>query len=336
MNYYVWFFPFLMGYIIGSIIIGKNLRELIKIKNKYLYWGFIMALPIASFVTHSIFLAVLIHALVFFIIKDILVLIFKDKLKVFRKIYAKGLLVILLALGLSIYGYYNAYDIRVKEYTIATIKPLQKDTTIVFVSDLHIGTINIDYELNYLVEEVNKIKPDIVIIGGDLFDEYTSKSEKEKTIHKINELEQDVYLIEGNHDMFTEDDKEMFEGSHIRLLEDESVLIDNNYYLVGRLDKRRRTRKTYQELTKDLDRNKPVIVLEHEPYINDLKKETIDLQLTGHTHNGQLFPGNLFLKYGRYNYHNSKMIVSSGLGVWNIPVRTAGHSEIVKINLVSA
>ena len=336
MNYYVWFFPFFVGYIIGSIIIGKNLRELIKIKNKYIYWGFIMALPIASFFTHSIFLAVLIHALVFFIIKDILVLIFKDKLKIFSKIYAKGLLVILLALGLSIYGYYNAYDLRVKEYTIETIKPLQKNTTIVFVSDLHIGTINLDYELDYLIDEVNKINPGIVIIGGDLFDEYTSNEEKERTIRKINELEQDVYLIEGNHDMFTVDDKEMFEGSNIRVLEDESVLVDNNYYLVGRLDKRRKDKKTYQELVRNLDLNKPVIVLEHEPYIKDLKNENIDLQLTGHTHNGQLFPGNLFLKYGRYNYDNSKMIVSSGLGVWNIPIRTAGHSEIVHINLVSA
>ncbi len=336
MNYYVWVWPFLIGYIIGSIIIGKNLKKLIKIKNKYLYWGFIMALPIASFITHSFFLAVLIHALVFFIIKDILVLIFKDKLKIFKGIYARGLLVIVMALLLSIYGYYNAYDLQVEEYTIETIKPLQRETTIVFASDLHMGTINFEYELDFLEKEVKEIKPNILIIGGDLFDEYTSLEIKKKTIEKLNNLDVDIYMIEGNHDLLNSKEKELFKGTNINILEDESTLIDNNYYLVGRLDVRRNDRKDYRELISNLDDSKPIILLEHEPYIKDLKNEMIDLQLTGHTHNGQLFPGNFFLKYGMYKYNDSKMIVSSGLGVWNIPIRTAGHSEIVKINLVNA
>ncbi len=344
MNYYVWIFPFFIGYIVGCYVIGKNLKELIPIKNQYVYWGMIMALPIASFITHSFVLGVLIHAFAFFIIKDIIVFI-SHKLnlrenKIIKKIYAKGLLVILLALILSIYGYYNAYDLRVKSYDIKTIKNLREEAKLMFVSDLHIGTINIDYELDFLVKEVNKEKPDVLVLGGDTFDEYTTKEEMEYTLQKFNEVntKYGIYMIEGNHDMFSSRTKELIMHTPITLLEDESILINDNYYLVGRLDIRRNRvnsykRKEYDELVSNLDKDKPIILLEHEPYIKDLKKEIIDLQLTGHTHNGQVFPGNLFVKYGYYKYGDSKMIVTSGLGEWNIPVRTAGHSEIIIINL---
>ena len=142
---------------------------------------------------------------------------------------------------------------------------------------------------------------------------------------------------------------EFLRKSNIKLLEDESVLIDNKFYIVGRKDaslieKIHETRKAPDQLTKLLDRDKPILVIDHQPKeLQELADAGTDLDLCGHTHNGQTFPGNLTIKpmwenpCGISQKDAMTCIVTSGAGVWGPAMRLGTDSEIcsIQVNFVS-
>jgi len=110
--------------------------------------------------------------------------------------------------------------------------------------------------------------------------------------------------------------------------------------VVGREDRSNEKRKTLSELVKGLDKKYPTILMDHQPYhLEEAEKNNIDLQISGHTHNGQFFPGNLFVKkiyelgYGYLKKGNSHFYVSSGLGLWGPQYRIGTESELVVVNL---
>ena len=139
--------------------------------------------------------------------------------------------------------------------------------------------------------------------------------------------------------------EELLTGAGITLLEDETVLIDDAFYLAGRLDRQKPLtedggRLSPQELLENLDHTKPIIVMDHQPKeLQELADAGADLDLCGHTHDGQMFPGNLtvhlfwenacgYLQKGQM--HN---IVTSGVGVWGPAMRVGTKSEICKITV---
>lgn len=138
---------------------------------------------------------------------------------------------------------------------------------------------------------------------------------------------------------------EFLRKSNIKLLEDESVLIDNKFYIVGRKDaslieKIHETRKAPDQLTKLLDRDKPILVIDHQPKeLQDIADAGVDLDLCGHTHDGQTFPGNFTVKFlwenpcGYLQKGSMHNIVTSGSGVWGPAMRVGTDSEICTINL---
>ena len=171
-----------------------------------------------------------------------------------------------------------------------------------------------------------------------------------------------VYTCWGNHDInepilagFTfkqapEDVKDprmkkFLENSNIHPLRDESVLIDNRFYVIGRKDaslteKIGETRKTPEQLISSLDKNKPVFIIDHQPKgLQKLADAGADLDLCGHTHDGQLFPGNLTIKTmwenprGLLQKDSMTNIVTSGAGVWGPAMRIGTDSEICVINV---
>lgn len=284
---------------------------------------------------------------------------------------AKSLICLLLTVvmigSVSVYGIVNARIIKVKDYSVTIDKEVNglDELKIVLIADLHIGyNIGVDHIRN-MVDKVNEQNPDLVCIAGDIYDNDLDAFEDfEKITSLLGNIKSKygTYACWGNHDVnqkilagFTfdtelelEHDKrmiEMLKEANINILADESVLIDNKFYLVGRVDGEKPAtkndiRKTPKELVEGFDMSKPIIVMHHEPA--ELAEEAnagVDLLLCGHTHDGQLFPGNIitgiiwenscgYLKKG--NMHN---IVTSGVGIWGPFMRVGTDSEICNINV---
>ena len=139
--------------------------------------------------------------------------------------------------------------------------------------------------------------------------------------------------------------KDLLENAGITLLNDETVCINDSFYLVGRRDKSRARkvedgRLSPEELLSSLDQSKPIFVLEHQPrQIEELAAAGADAHLCGHTHDGQLFPGNLLVAmmyknaYGLKKFDQMYSVVTSGVGIWGPDMRVGTDSEIVELNV---
>lgn len=236
---------------------------------------------------------------------------------------------------------------------------------IVLLADIHFGYSIGEKHAGLLVKKINAEDPDLICIAGDIFDnEYEGIKNPKKTSAILRSLKSryGVYACWGNHDLsepilagFTfrnakkdYDDPRMrnfLESANIRLLDDETVLIDKRFYLTGRKDPSRcrkmsDTRKDPDQLTACLDKTLPIIFMDHQPgQLDEVASAGADLDLCGHTHDGQLFPLNIitglvwenscgYLKKG--TMHN---IVTSGAGIWGPNMRTATNSEICSITV---
>ena len=203
------------------------------------------------------------------------------------------------------------------------------------------------------VEKLNSENFDILILAGDIVDESTNLQEVKdifKILGKIK-AKKGIYYVYGNHDMSNysrkpnyslKDLKDSINDGNIKILEDESIKITEDLTIIGRKDKTERNRKNSRELIEQADKNTYLILTDHQPVeLIENSRLGYDLQLSGHTHNGQIFPFNLIMKFfnlSEFIYGNKKIgkfniIVSSGFSGWGYPIRTAGNSEYVVINL---
>ena len=241
-----------------------------------------------------------------------------------------------------------------------------KKLRIALVADLHMGYNIGTPHLKQMVEKINKENPDLVVIAGDIFDnEYEALDDPKQIIKVLKQLKSKygIYAVYGNHDIkekilagFTFDQKgekkesdirmdELLENANITLLRDEEVLIENSFYIYGRPDYRKpgrgiTTRKTPKEITENLDNKKPIIVIDHQPMeLDELADAGVDLDLCGHTHDGQLFPANITTallwenSYGYLKKGNMHNIVTSGVGLFGPNMRVGTVAEIVIIDV---
>lgn len=281
-----------------------------------------------------------------------------------------GAICALLILLLSACGIFHAKYIKTTSYDVIINKTIPERTSmkIVLLADTHFGYNAGVLHARELVRKINKQKPDLVCIAGDIFDnEYDAirNPEKlEKTLRGIKST-YGVYACWGNHDLneeilagftFKHKDgdlsdikdprmKKFLKDSNIHILEDESVLINDQFYVIGRKDaslteKIHETRKAPTQLTEKLDRDKPIIMIDHQPKeLQELADAGVDLDLCGHTHNGQTFPGNFTIKLmwenpcGLLSKDNMTNITTSGAGVWGPAMRIGTDSEICSINI---
>lgn len=281
-----------------------------------------------------------------------------------------GAICALLILLLSAFGIFHAKYIKTTSYDVIINKTIPERTSmkVVLLADTHFGYNAGVLHARELVRKINKQKPDLVCIAGDIFDnEYDAirNPEKlEKTLRGIKST-YGVYACWGNHDLneeilagftFKHKDgdlsdikdlrmKKFLEDSNIHILEDESVLINDQFYVIGRKDaslteKIHETRKAPAQLTEKLDRDKPIIMIDHQPKeLQELADAGVDLDLCGHTHDGQTFPGNFTIKLmwenpcGLLSKDNMTNITTSGAGVWGPAMRIGTDSEICSINI---
>lgn len=224
--------------------------------------------------------------------------------------------------------------------------PVQrKQVKIVAASDIHLGTSIDKKMLHKYVRMINARKPDIILLVGDITDRSFGPVMEQKMEQELSQLHAPlgVFAITGNHEYYSgvpEEINEYLRAAGIRMLHDSVALVDHSFYLVGRDDRTNQNRLPLEELVKGLKPELPIILLDHQPYaLEQASNNGIDLQISGHTHNGQFFPGNLFvnrifelghgyLKKGKTHYY-----VSSGLGIWGPLYRIGTQSELVEIRL---
>lgn len=248
-----------------------------------------------------------------------------------------------------ILGHINAVNPTVSIIRINAGKTLPNGgIRVVAVSDIHLGAIIGKKQLGKLVKMVNAQHPDIVLLVGDTFDEDVApvvNGGMGNLFEKINS-KYGIYAVTGNHEYFGRfEEKINYLKEHkINILRDSAVLIDN-FYVIGRDDRQsnytlKRTRKSVEELTRSLDKSKFLILLDHQPYhLNEAEENGVDLQLSGHTHHGQMWPFNYItssifeVSHGYYHKGKTHYYVSTGFGTWGPRVRTGNRPEIVVIDI---
>ena len=156
-------------------------------------------------------------------------------------------------------------------------------------------------------------------------------------------------MVSGNHEYIANrtrhnavDDAFAYMASHgVHPLQDSVVLVGNSFYVAGRKDRSCGTRKAIPELLNGIDRRFPIIMIDHQPFhLDTIAQEKIDLHLSGHTHHGQMWPLNYITRkiyeqdWGFLQKHQSKFYISCGVGTWGPPIRTAGYSEVVVMDLI--
>ncbi len=251
-----------------------------------------------------------------------------------------GLVAVLVTVG----GILNAWPIRTRaiKASFPNLPAAWKGKRAVFVSDVHLGQIHTARFSRRVVNEIQKHKPDIVLIGGDLYDGV--KVDEAAVIAPFADLKAPMgtFFITGNHEEFTDSSHFLnaIRALGIRVLA--NVVTDvEGVQLVGVNDHDSADRAVYADLMSKLpiDRSRPAILLKHQPsYLEYAEKAGISLQLSGHTHRAQLWPLNIlpFFIYKGYSYgpkkHGSlKVYTSSGVGSWGPPIRVGSSSEIVVI-----
>lgn len=257
----------------------------------------------------------------------------------------------ILVVAFLIYGIRSAAFSKITRYDIKVDKAVEGDgIKVVMVSDIHIGGIIGKEKVKKMVEEINNLKPDIVLIAGDIIDSSLEPFRKNNMKEIFNNITSThgVYAALGNHDGFGEATDEVvkeYGEAGIKVLRDEVVLVANSIYIGGRMDvsiarANGITRTGIDEMLKNIDKSKPIIIMDHQPLeFGKVQEAGADILLSGHTHRGQLAPSNLItsrifeLDYGYLQKENLNVIVSSGYGTWGPPMRIGSQSEIVEIKL---
>lgn len=314
-------------WIITSYLAIKNIEEYYQMKkpvkkqNERLGVIFIV---LCCLVFRSVISTYIVYVLMFNALYYIIYKIFKNKY-LDKSFY----LTFIISIVIVIIGNINVNNIVITKYNLSN-KDISKDIRVAYVSDVHLSTLD-KKKLDNLVKIVNDNNYDIFVIDGDLVDEFSTDRKIKDVIEELGSIKTKYgnYYVEGNHDLLTNKIRSYLTENNFIALEDSKVLIDDNYYLVGRRDKKDKLRTNLNSLTYNLD--KPVILMDHQPNMENNMDPRVIVQLSGHTHAGQIWPLGYFLKYGYYP--DKRLIVSSGVGVWHNKVRTSKHCEIVEINI---
>lgn len=300
----------------------------------------------AFYLFSGIWLGILFNLLLASIIIWITIGLFKLIRRNLNKKVLSGIL-FLLAVIVSAYGVYNAFHLKITHITakIPNLPPAWVDKQIVQISDTHFGIVHRAGLMNKITEEVNAIKPEIMVITGDLLDGLDGQFVF--LTDALNQLQtkKGVYFVTGNHETYA-GIKDVFANlanTQVKVLKDEVVDIDG-LKIIGisypEKEEKNMAITTAQSLQKDFI-GSPNILLYHSPTnIDEFKNLGVNLQLSGHTHEGQLFPFEYIVRLiytnrssGLWQSDNYTLYTTSGAGTWGPAMRTDSRSEIVVITL---
>ena len=252
-----------------------------------------------------------------------------------------------LTLCLLSYGYYHYQHPNTEVINMVINKSAnstQQAMKVVAISDVHLGYGTNKALLKKYVNMINAQQPDLILIGGDLIDNSVTPLYAENMQEELSQLKapQGIYMVPGNHEYISGIKKsvDFIHSTPIRLLRDTVITLPNGLQLAGRDDRHNPSRLSLRALAQNIDPTKPVILLDHQPYdLQETEKTGIDLQFSGHTHRGQIWPISLVAdhlfeqSYGYKQWGNSHVYVSSGLSLWGPPFRIGTNSEMVVFNI---
>ncbi len=226
-----------------------------------------------------------------------------------------------------IYGTWNVQNTIVTNYEVNVNKKAGsiEKIRIAMVADVHYGEIIDGKPLDKMVEIMKELKPDIILIAGDIIEGTPNQDDENILLEAFKQMDPKYgkVAVPGNHDRWlrSEEGRQSFQDAGITLLRDEVLKIEDSFYIIGRDDPGHgsRERKELDELMKEVDSLLPVILLDHQPSdLLNAQKSNIDIQLSGHTHMGQIFPANFItgqlyeLDWGILTKESYNLIVTNG------------------------
>lgn len=295
------------------------------------------------------------YSFLLWVVADILYflvnLTFPTKITAYPSFYL-GSGILFLVVALLMYGTWNARHPRVTRYDI-TIKKAANGLSklhAVMVSDIHLGLVMNNDRLDEMVKNINKLDPDIVFLAGDTIDEDVKLFLNQRMPEIIGKLKSrfGVYAVLGNHEYIGGNNElaaDYLRQGDVIVLIDEYIKVNNQFYIVGRDERMAgymtgKRRQDLSRLMNGIDHSLPIILLDHQPHnLEEGQQNGVDLQLSGHTHNGQFFPNNLLVKlifehsWGYLRRGEYQIVVSAGYGTWGPPIRIGNYSEIIDLNI---
>ena len=257
---------------------------------------------------------------------------------------------LLVAAGISIYGWFEAQDLRIERRQIYTEKlpPGSQPIKIAQITDLHIGLIVREKQVNKVVAAIHNIKPDLLVATGDIVDGHVSHFDGISELFKGLELPLGMVAIPGNHEYYAGfgQARQFLLKSGFTFMRSEARAAGENLWLVGIDDpvaKRSGDFRSEDEarLLSEAPRDKFIVMLKHRPVVEKDSLSRFDLQLSGHVHKGQIFPFNLLtwisfpVRAGLTQpAESSWLYVSRGTGTWGPPIRFMSPPEVSVIELL--
>jgi len=241
----------------------------------------------------------------------------------------------------SLYALINGRRLVTRKLSVR-INNLKEPVRIVHLSDVHIGTVHQIKFLKEVVQKTNELKPDLVLMTGDLFD--GSEPIHEEMLRPLDDLHAPTYFSTGNHEEYEglQNVYKTIQNLKMKLL-DSKVISEKNIQIIGVNDRQSIPRDVTLDSILDrmnFDKEKPTILMYHTPVEWDAaRKHDVDLMLSGHTHNGQIYPFNLLvrlqLKYinGLYKKDGKFLYVSPGTGTWGPPMRLGSRNQVTVLDL---
>jgi len=346
-NFVIFFLVFLLIYISLNAYVILRLGGLLKITKNISYLPIALltfSLPVAIYAennyptTLSRILYTASALWMGILLFTFSLLLLYEAISPFVTIPHAGIILVITVCALSILSIVNATQLSVKEIEVP-IKHLKKDTTIVQLSDLHIGTIRNSDFLKKIVKKINQLDPDMILITGDMID--TSTRLPTTIFSVFNTVRAPIYYVTGNHEVY--DGKNaiyaLLHTTKIKALKNEIVEFED-IQIIG-IEFSEDKSHLARELKKmNLDRTKPAVLMYHTPHgMEDAKKAGIDLQLAGHTHFGQIVPFNFLVRLafkhvkGLYDLESMFLHVSPGTGTWGPYMRLGSKNEISLLKL---
>lgn len=309
----------------------------------------LLSLPATNFL--RLYGTIYFHLLVICLVLEVLNLFLK-RFKIYSKLLVCGVLPIIVLCVLFAYGFYNMNHIVKTEYSIQSDKV--DGLVIVQITDMHMSTTMDVNKLKDVCSEISSNHPDVVVLTGDIFDESTPLNDMEDACYELSQISNTmgIYFVFGNHDsasysqdsQFDEEDvRKNLEKNGIIVLDDEVMEVDN-ITLIGRKDAHfagDNDRLNPKQLFDSINQDSFIIVLDHQPLDLEINEKLgADLQFSGHTHGGQMFPmrqmESLYsnrLVYGLREINDFTAITSSGIAGWGYPIKTGAPSEYVIVNV---
>ncbi len=248
-------------------------------------------------------------------------------------------------------GYFNTLHPRIRNLVVDVPKKAgtRACLDVALVTDIHLGLIISNSRLQKMVDMINATRPDMVLLGGDIVDENLAPVIQNNLGELLNGIRSryGTFAVTGNHEYIggVESACRYLSAHGITMLRDEAVLVDRCFYLIGREDRSisqftGKRRKPLETIMKDISPDLPIILMDHQPIrLSDAADHGIDLQLSGHTHHGQLWPINFItnmiyeVSRGYNKIGGTNVYVSNGYGTWGPPSRVGNIPEVVHIKL---